>query len=190
MKQNKLKTGITLFLFFFKIGCFTFGGGWSILAQMEQEFVQKKKWITREELLDLTAVGKTVPGIMITNISMLFGYSVAGWFGGVCAVIGIACPAVLILSIVTFFYQQLKDNELCFAMLKGIRCAVVPIMGSAALSLGKDVFKTKAGSTIGLLAFLAFLLFDIGNVTMILIGIGAALLWWCVEKRRAAEMRG
>lgn len=91
MKKEKIKNGLMLFAFFFKIGCFTFGGGWSILAQMEQEFVDKKKLITKEELLDMVAVGKSVPGIMITNISMLFGYYVGGWFGGVCAVALVLC---------------------------------------------------------------------------------------------------
>ena len=138
--------------FFFKIGCFTFGGGWSILAQMEQEFVDKRKLITKEELLDMVAVGKSVPGIMITNISMLFGYYGGGWFGGVCAVLGMACPAVLILSFVTAFYKVLKSNVWCYAALRGIRCAVVPIMGSAALSLGKEAFRRKSAIPICALA--------------------------------------
>lgn len=110
MSKERIKNGLMLFAFFFKIGCFTFGGGWSILAQMEQEFVDKRKLITKEELLDMVAVGKSVPGIMITNISMLFGYYVGGWFGGVCAVLGMTCPAVLILSFVTAFYKVLKSN--------------------------------------------------------------------------------
>ena len=113
MSKERIKNGLMLFAFFFKIGCFTFGGGWSILAQMEQEFVDKRKLITKEELLDMVAVGKSVPGIMITNISMLFGYYVGGWFGGVCAVLGMTCPAVLILSFVTAFYKVLKSNALC-----------------------------------------------------------------------------
>ena len=106
--KDRVKKGLELFVFFFKIGCFTFGGGWSILAQMEQEFVDKRKWLTKSELLDMVAVGRSVPGIMITNISMIFGYSVGGVFGGFCAVLGITTPAILILSIVTMFYSKLK----------------------------------------------------------------------------------
>ena len=105
--KDKLKTGLELFAFFFKIGCFTFGGGWSILAQMEQEFVDKRKWLTKSELLDMVAVGRSIPGIMITNISMIFGYSVGGVFGGICSVLGITAPAILILSLVTVFYNKL-----------------------------------------------------------------------------------
>ena len=126
MSKERIKNGLMLFAFFFKIGCFTFGGGWSILAQMEQEFVDKRKLITKEELLDMVAVGKSVPGIMITNISMLFGYYVGGWFGGVCAVLGMTCPAVLILSFVTAFYKVLKSNVWCYAALRGI-----PLCGSS-----------------------------------------------------------
>ena len=128
--KDRVKKGLELFVFFFKIGCFTFGGGWSILAQMEQEFVDKRKWLTKSELLDMVAVGRSVPGIMITNISMIFGYFVGGVFGGFCAVLGITTPAILILSIVTMFYSKLKDNVWCASALRGIRSAVVPIIAS------------------------------------------------------------
>ena len=79
------KMALRIFAYFIKIGSFTFGSGWSILAQMEQEFVDKRRWLTKQELLELVAVGKSLPGIMITNITMLFGYQMAGVLGGVLA---------------------------------------------------------------------------------------------------------
>lgn len=127
MSKERIKNGLMLFAFFFKIGCFTFGGGWSILAQMEQEFVDKRKLITKEELLDMVAVGKSVPGIMITNISMLFGYYVGGWFGGVCAVLGMSLSGGSDPVVCYCFYKVLKSNVWCYAALRGIRCAVVPL---------------------------------------------------------------
>lgn len=175
-KKERLKMGMMILAFFFKIGCFTFGGGWSILAQMEQEFVNKKKWITKQELLDLTAVGRSVPGIMITNIGMLFGYQMAGWFGGVCAVIGIVLPSVLILSVITFGYDAAKNNYWCHCVLEGIQAAVVPIIGSAALSLGKEVFRSRKGQIICLSAFLLCMITGISNVLLVIIGVVAALL--------------
>ncbi len=171
-----MKTGIILFAFFFKIGCFTFGGGWSILAQMEQEFVNKRQWITKDELLEMVAVGKSVPGIMITNISMLFGYHIAGFWGGACAVLGITCPAVLILSVVVCFYNVLKTNYWCHGALRGIQAAVVPIIGSAALSLGRDALAKRKGVLICGGAFLLSFFVGVSNVFLVILGVCAALV--------------
>ncbi|MGN1192636.1 MAG: chromate transporter [Dorea sp.] len=191
MNKKNLKKSLHLFAFFFKIGCFTFGGGWSILAQMEQEFVDKRKVITKEELLELVAVGKSVPGIMITNIAMLFGYQMCGWFGGVCAVLGITCPAVLILSLVTYGYAFFKSNYWCHLALEGIRAAVVPIIGCAALSLGKEIFQTGKGRFLCAAAFLLCVFTEISNITLVLIGVAAAFSEMAVRKQlRGGDSNG
>lgn len=189
MTREQFKKGLMLFAFFVKIGCFTFGGGWGILAQMEQEFINRRQLITKSDLLDLTAVGKSVPGIMITNISMLFGYQVAGLFGGICCVAGIALPAVVILSLVTVFYDVLKDNFWCFCALKGISCAVVPIIGSAALSLGKEAFKARGGIAICAAAFLFCYFTNVSNIVLIGLGILASLLWMNLRSHAPAGRR-
>lgn len=175
--KDRVKKRLELFVFFFKIGCFTFGGGWSILAQMEQEFVDKRKWLTKSELLDMVAVGRSVPGIMITNISMIFGYSVGGVFGGFCAVLGITTPAILILSIVTMFYSKLKDNVWCASALRGIRSAVVPIIASAAFSLGKEAFKTRISVVAGGIALLLCTFTEIGNIELVGLGVSSVVIW-------------
>ena len=180
--RNRCSVLTDLFLSFAKVGCFTFGGGWSILAQMEQEFVDKRKWITKDELLDLTAVGKSVPGIMITNISMLFGYQMGGWFGGVCSVVGISCPAIIILSFIVYGYEAFKENYLCNAALRGIRASVVPIIGSAGLSLGKEIFKTKQGRVVFAVALILCIGVGMGNITLVALSIVAALIWRGVKK--------
>lgn len=104
-QTSRVKMALLIFAYFIKIGSFTFGSGWSILAQMEQEFVDKRRWLTKQELLELVAVGKSLPGIMITNITMVFGYQMAGVLGGILAVLGIALPAVVVLSLVTLAYR-------------------------------------------------------------------------------------
>ena len=185
--MDNIKKGLSIFAFFFKIGCFTFGGGWAILAQMEQEFVNKRQIITKDELLEMVAVGKSAPGIMITNISLLFGYHVAGVFGGICAVVGITTPAIIILSIVTLFYNSFKDNYWVHAALTGIRAAVVPIIGSAALSLGKDALKTHPAVVICLTAFCLSLFVGVSNILLVLAGIVGALAWWSVENVKKAR---
>lgn len=132
MTRQKFRDSLMLFAYFVRIGCFTFGGGWGILAQMEQEFIDRQHRITKEDLLDLVAVSKSLPGIMITNVATLFGYQMAGAFGAVCAVCGIALPAVVILSVVTACYTLLRDNLWFAAAMQGINACVAPIIGPAA----------------------------------------------------------
>lgn len=182
MDGKNWSKGIRLLLFFAKIGCFTFGGGWSILAQMEQEFVNKQKMITKEELLDIVSVGKSVPGIMITNISMIFGYQVAGWFGGLCALFGIALPAVVILAAVTLCYQAVRDNQWVQYAMTGIRCAVAPIMISAVISLGRAGLKDGFCVVVCLAAFAACGFLGFGNLEAVLAGLAVALIRMEVKK--------
>lgn len=191
MSKSKLKIGLELFWIFLKIGCFTFGSGWSVLAQLEQEFVDKRKAITKADLLELTTVGKSVPGIMITNICMLFGYQMGGWFGGVCAVVGLTVPAVFILTAVTFFYDAVKGNPWFGYAMRGIGGAVVAIISGAAVSLGKEALRRWSAVLICAAAFLLGLLTDISNIALILIGVVGALCWYGVrlglEKKKGGD---
>lgn len=187
--MGQFKKGLRLFAEFFKIGCFTFGGGWAIVAQMEQEYVNKQKLITQDELLEMVAVGRSSPGIMITNIALLFGYHVAGPFGGLCTVFGISSPAMIILTVVAIFYNSLKDNYWFAAFLRGIRSAVVPIIAVAALSLGKQALKTKFAFAIFGVAMVLALATDISNVSLVLIGIVSALVYHFARKKMEGGKR-
>lgn len=88
------RMALLMLLYFIKIGAFTFGSGWSIIAQMEREFVDERGWMTRSDLLELIAVGKSLPGIMVANITLLFGYQMAGVLGGICAAISLGKDAL------------------------------------------------------------------------------------------------
>lgn len=117
MPESKAKTPLPkagkLFWDFIKIGFFTFGGGWSIVAQIQQEFVEKEEWLTQEELLDIVSVGRSLPGIMIANISSIFGYHMAGPAGALACVFGITLPSLLVLTAVTFFLYLYPGKPLC-----------------------------------------------------------------------------
>lgn len=178
----RVKLALLIFVYFIKIGTFTFGSGWSILAQMEQGFVDKRHWMTKQDLLELVAVGKSLPGIMITNITMLFGYQMAGVLGGVLAVLGIALPAVVVLSLVTLVYDAIKSNYWVWAALKGVQCAVVPIIGGAAISLGKEALKDKMSVVLCLGALAVCHFTGISNIVLILAGVVGALVWMGVKE--------
>ena len=172
-----------IFKTFLKFGCFTFGGGWSIVAQIQKEYVEKKHWITDEELLDFTSVGRSTPGLMIGNASVLFGYHVAGFSGALAALLGIVIPPVAIMLGVVFIYDLVKDNPYVERAMFGVRAAVVPIIFSALLKLFKSGMKNLycyliAGGALALCLFTG-----VSNVLIVLMGAAAGLLYQEVKSR-------
>lgn len=176
MRSERLKCITTLFCQFFKIGLFTFGGGWSIVTQMQNEFVDKRRWVTEEELLDMVSVGRSLPGIMIANISVLFGYRV-GKLGGVfAALIGLSLPSILVLTLVTYFYDAFKDLPLVARAMAGVRAAVAPIILVAALKLRSAALAEKLGWFLAAAALCLCLFTTMNNMLIILLGAAAGLL--------------
>lgn len=189
MWKENCRRAAKLFLFYFKIGLFTFGGGWSIVAQMQKEFVEKEKMITDEELLDITSVGRSLPGTMIGNVSFLFGYHVAGPIGGFAALLGIAFWPFLVIILITLAYNQFVDSPLVMKAMAGIRAAVVPIMISATMKLWKQALKDRICYVIMLSAFLLCLV-GISNVILVVLGAAAGLGITEVRQRNVQKRGG
>ena len=181
-RPTGIKMALLLFWEFIKLGAFTFGSGWSIIAQMEREFVDERGWMTKSDLLELIAVGKSLPGIMVANITLLFGYQMAGVLGGICAAIGLCIPAVVTLTIVTAIYDAIKDNYWVWSALKGGQCAVAPIIGGAAISLGKDALTSAMPIIICAVAFVLCYFTSISNLTLVVAGVVIALVWMGVSE--------
>lgn len=125
-----------LFISFFKIGAFTFGGGWAMISLIEKEIVDKKKWIEREEFLDLLAVAQSLPGILAVNISVAVGDKLRGMKGAITASIGTILPSfTIILAIAIFLTPDLiKNNETLSNIFMGIRPAVVALIVAPVIS--------------------------------------------------------
>ena len=134
------KVALKLFLYFFRIGWFTFGGGFSIIAQMQKDFVDKKKLVTEETILDQTSIGRSLPGLMVANVAYLFGFSQGGLIAGLASVAGILTPPIVLLALVTMCYTAFRDNVYVARALVGVRAAVPPIIAGAALRLRKGAF--------------------------------------------------
>ena len=182
---------LSIFLTFLKFGCFTFGGGWSIVSQIQKEYVEDKHWITDEELLDFTSVGRSVPGLMISNASVLFGYHAAGFPGALACVAGICIPPLLILTVVTWFYTLVKDNIYVSRAMVGVRATVAPIIASAALGLRKAALTDRFGYVILLLGFVLYLFFGMNCITIVLLGGLLGFLWsTCRERRKGGASDG
>lgn len=167
---------LQLFLTFIKFGFFTFGGGWSIVAQMQQEYCEKRQVITPVELLDLASVGRSVPGIMICNVSMLFGIRVAGLPGGVACLLGISLPSMCVLSVISLFYDAFRSNPWIGAAMTGIRAAVVPIVLTAAVKMRKNAFPYWPCVILMAIAIAGTLFLKLSPMPLILFGAVCGLL--------------
>ncbi|MBE6564606.1 MAG: chromate transporter [Ruminococcaceae bacterium] len=173
----KAKDIVSLFVQFLKFGFFTFGGGWSIVAQMRRVYVVEKGCLSDEELLDLTSVGRSLPGIMIGNVAMLFGYRQAGVLGGIACVLGLTLPPMAVLSVITLFYTAFRDSKPVAAAMNGIRAAVIPIILSAALPLIKGNVNSAFGVVLVLLGFALYLFAGMNCVWIVLIGAVCGVLY-------------
>ena len=176
MNKEKLKKIWEVFTYFFHISWFTFGGGWSIVAQMQKDYVEQKRELTDEELLDIVSVGRSLPGTMIGNVAYLFGYRQAGILGGVLSVVGMVLPPMIILSVLTYCYVLFKENIWVAKMLGGVRAAVVPIILSAAIKLSKGAFPEKICYALCIGGCVLNLVFGVNCVLVILLGVAAGLL--------------
>lgn len=131
---------LRLFFTFFKIGAFTFGGGWAMIPVIEREIVDKNNWLSREDFLDLLAVVQALPGILAVNISVAVGDKIRGTRGSITAAIGTIMPSFLmILAIAIFLTPELiKSNPTVNHIFMGIRPAVVALIIAPVLTTGKS----------------------------------------------------
>lgn len=132
-----MKMLLQLFYTFFNIGAFTFGGGWAMVALMEKELVDKRRWIDREEFLDNLAIAQSLPGILAVNISILVGNKVCGRRGSVVAALGTVLPSFIIILLIAIFFVQVYDNPVVERIFKGIRPAVVALIIAPTFSTAK-----------------------------------------------------
>lgn len=128
-----------LFATFFKIGAFTFGGGWAMISIIEREIVDKHRWLDRQEFLDLLAVAQAVPGILAVNISVVVGDKLRGFKGSLAAALGTIAPSFMIILAIAMFLtpETITSNPTLTAIFKGLRPAVVALIVAPVISSAK-----------------------------------------------------
>ena len=139
---------LDLFLTFAKVGVCTFGGGYAMLPILQREVVEKKKWATEEELTDYFAVGQCTPGIIAVNTATFIGYKYRGVPGGVLATLGVVFPSLVIITAIAAFLSNFADIPVVQHALAGINAAVVALIASSVVKLGKSTLKNGAAITI------------------------------------------
>ena len=123
---------------FFKIGLFTLGGGYAMIPIIETEVVDKHKWVSKEEFLDLIAIAQSCPGVFAINISTFIGYKLKKRRGAVTCALGTALPSFLIILAIAMFFHQFEDNPVVAAIFRGIRPAVVALIAVPTFNLAKS----------------------------------------------------
>lgn len=177
------KKGRLLKLFFsmLYISTFTFGGGFVIVTFMKRKFVDELHWITGQEMLDMTALAQSSPGAIAVNAAILVGWKVGGFAGMVVAVLGTIIPPMVILSIISLFYQLFATNRYVSLVLRGMQSGVAAVILDVAISMGRNVLKQRSWvhALVMAAAFIATFFFQVNVIWIILcaaiVGIALAL---------------
>ena len=166
-KKNKF---LTLFLATFQLSACTFGGGYVIVPLMRRKFAEDLKWISEEEMLDLVAISQSSPGPIAVNASILIGYRVAGVPGALLTVLGTVTPPLIIISIISLFYQAFRDNAVVSLIMKGMQAGVAAVICDVVLSMGAGVVKGKKVLPCLIMAgaFIAAYFLDVSVILIIL----------------------
>ena len=182
-----MKELIDIFLVFFKIGAFTIGGGYAMIPLIEKEVVDKKKWIDRDEFVDMLALAQSSPGPIAVNTSIFVGYKVAGFLGSIFAVLGAIITSFTILIIIAMYFVGIKDSSIVEKMFKGIRPAVVALIAAPVIRMGKNAKINKKTIFIPIVTvvFVAFL--KINPIYVILISVFGGIAYGIIKKRRSAK---
>ncbi len=185
MNRKSSHVLLTLFLSMLKISACTFGGGFVIVTFMRRKFVEELHWIDETEMLDMIALAQSSPGAIAVNASILVGWKTGGLAGMVAAVLGTIIPPMVILGVISVFYQAFATNRYVALVLQGMQCAVAAVILDVAISLGQKTVKEGSAVHVAVMlaAFLATFFFHVNVVLIILLAIVVGIVQWVVSGR-------
>ena len=168
---------LKLFISFFKIGAFTFGGGWAMIPLIEIEVVDKQNWIKREDFVDALAIAQSLPGVLAVNISILIGNKLRGLKGCLTATLGTILPSFLIILAIAIWFVQTYDNPVVERIFKGIRPAVVALIVSPVFSTAKTARINIKTVIIPIIVALSIWLGGVSPIWFVLLGAIGGILY-------------
>ncbi len=170
-RGSKVFRFFDLFFTFSRIGLFTFGGGLAMMPMMQKELVDKKQWITEEDLIDYYAVGQSTPGIIAVNVATFVGHRQFGIFGGIFATLGIIFPSLVIIMLLAGGINSISEYPKVQAALKGINVAVAALLTCVIVKFAKKTIKNIWNVLFMLIAFVCIFWFKIPSFIIILVAI-------------------
>ncbi len=162
---------------FFKIGMFTLGGGYAMIPIIEEEVVNRHRWVDKEEMLDLIAIAQSCPGVFAINISIFVGYKLKKVRGAIATALGTALPSFLIILAIAMFFHQFEDNRYIAAMFRGIRPAVVALIAVPTFNLGKSAQLNRFTMWIPVVSALLIWLLGVSPIWIIIAAGLGGYIW-------------
>lgn len=186
--KNKLKQFLELYFAFVKIGAFTFGGGLAMMPIMQRELIEKRGWVSEEELIDYFAIGQSTPGIIAVNVATFVGYKKLGWLGGIIGTLGVVTPSWVIIMLLAGAISSVDKYPLAQRALRGINVAVAALLTSVIVKFTKNTIKNFCNALFMLLAFALIYFFKVQSVWIILSSliIGCLLTLYKQKKQKTS----
>lgn len=176
-----------LYKIFFKIGAVTFGGGYAMLPILQAELVERRAWLSEQDILDYFAVGQSLPGIIAVNVATMCGNRRKGLGGSLAAVLGVITPSILIIVAIDMFIRNFTELPIVQKALRGVNLAVAALLVSAVLKMGKTAVTGVLTLAIAVLSFVAVELWNVPVVPILLVSVGAVFLSEQFAKGRGGD---
>lgn len=186
--KSKFRELVELYLAFLKIGAFTFGGGLAMMPIMQRELIEKRGWITEEELIDYFAIGQSTPGIIAVNVATFVGYKKLGWFGGIIGTLGVVTPSWVIIMLLAGAISSIDKYPMAQKALHGINVAVAALLTSVIVKFSKKTIKSVWNAVFMLLAFALIYFLKVQSVWIIVSAliIGSLLTLYRQKKQKSS----
>ena len=196
MKTPKVREGkvtlFDLFFTFFKLGLFTFGGGYAMIANIRDIVLEKKKWLTEDELFQVITIAESTPGPIAINLATYVGYQKRGVLGSACATVGVVLPSFVIIYLISFVLDAFMENPYVAGAFEGIKCAVAFLIIRAGWGMLKKLEKKPLPIvalclTIGLMLAFEFFAVNVSTVVFILVGGVVGIIAYALLGRKEAK---
>ncbi len=177
-----MRTLWVLFSTFFKIGLFTFGGGYAMIPLIQREIVEKYGWVTDEDILEIIAIAESTPGPIAINMATFIGHKKSGFWGSFCATLGVVLPSFLIILLISYILRGFEEIPVVKNAFFGIRAGVLALVFKAFWTMAKKCPKNWTSYAVATLAFAASVFF---GVNVLLIILSAAIIGLVASKLEA-----
>ena len=191
--ENRNKTLLEIFLTFLRIGAFTFGGGYAMIALLEEEFIQRRKWLDKDEFLDMAAIAESTPGPVAINSATYLGYKLAGVPGAAVATVAVSLPSFGIIYAISLFFDQFTSLTVVAHAFQGIQVCVIYLIFLAGVRMLKALERTPLNVGILLVVMACMIAFSLlavkfSSIAFILLsGMVGVAVWWTGRNQKGGR---